>query len=453
MNELPALWLAATTYRWPWWGHLAAVIFILLLIAFFRAFEAAVVALKDQTVQRDAQEGKNSARRLLDLIKHISSFRGRSRVAQILLCMVYGVLTLVILPNRLQSLWPAVPLLVFLIPCLIVFGSILLVFGEMIPQRLAQENPQPFSNYGVYFFDLMSILLWPVTALVTLMFRPLASSLRLDTDQSSQLITEEELRSMLDASREAGHIEAEDKDMIENVFEFDDTIVGEIMTHRIDMSALHADLPWDDVLAYVNSEQYSRFPVYAESIDSIIGVLHTKDLLAFCGNGADAFSVREIMRPAFFTPETRNIKALFSDMKQRRVQMAIVIDEYGGTAGLVTLEDLIEQLVGSIEDEYDDERQMILQVSDDAWIMDGSIDLEDAERVIGVMLPDDYETLSGFVIDTLDRIPDENERPECSYLNLSFKVLTMEDNRIRRLRVTKFDTDSHEEEEDDDAPD
>lgn len=440
-DDLPALWLAGTAdvrSSWPWWGHLIATIIILLAFAFFNAFEVALVALKDQQVRREAQDGKGSAKRLLALMEKIGEFRSTTKAALYLLGLIYGVFALAIFPWHLSRLWPDFPHFIFHILCAVLFTALLVVFGQMLPQRLAQHHGDRFAAIGVYFFGLFRLILWPILALVNLLFRPFAHYLQLDMDLTDQLITEEELRSMLDASREAGHIEAEDKDMIENVFEFDDTIVAEVMTHRIDVSALRADLDLADVLAYVNDEKYSRFPVYDESIDNVIGILHTKDLLAYCHDADKRFELRSIMRQPFFTPETRNIKALFEDLKQRRLQMAIVIDEYGGTAGVVTVEDLLEQLVGSIEDEYDDERQIMLQVAPDAWIMDGGIDLEQVAELLDVVLPDDYETLSGFVIDTLDRIPDENERPECTYLNLRFKVMTMEDNRIRRVRVTKL---------------
>ena len=202
-------------------------------------------------------------------------------------------------------------------------------------------------------------------------------------------------------------------------------------------STLKLQTHFAEVLDVVRNEQYSRFPVINESIDDIVGILHTKDLLSYFDK-AESFAMNDVMRQPFFTPESRNIKALFADMKQNRVQMAIVIDEYGGTAGLVTFEDLLEQLVGSIEDEYDNERRLILQVASDAWVIDGSTDLETVGELVDVVFPDEYETLSGFVVDALDRIPDENERPECVYQNLRFKVLAMEDNRIHRLKVTKL---------------
>lgn len=439
MNALPGLGLVVEVNieSTSWWGSLLLLVLFLFLTALGNAFETSLVALNDSEVRREAQEGKGSAKRIVRWMDSIGRFRSTLRSMTTLFGLFYGALALAVLPRQVAQWIPALPVWLWVVILAIVLTSLFILLAELLPSRIVVKNPHRFAHVGVCLFDFLRLLFLPILWLVDFLYRPLAKQLNLNADRSDQMMTEEALRSMLDASSEAGHIEAEDKDMIENVFEFDDTTVAEVMTHRTEMSILKMQAQFAEVLDIVLDEQYSRFPVINESIDDIVGILHTKDLLTYLDK-ADAFDMNDVMRQPFFTPESRNIKALFADMKQNRVQMAIVIDEYGGTAGLVTFEDLLEQLVGSIEDEYDNERRLILQVAPDAWVIDGSTDLETVGELVAVEFPDEYETLSGFVVDVLDRIPDEDERPECVYQNIRFKVLAMEDNRIHRLKVTKL---------------
>jgi putative hemolysin len=442
--------LTADAFAAPWWGDALVLLVLLGGFAFLRAFEAGVIAMRDKDIRYEAQNGSQSAKMLVSLIDGINMFRTTVHTGTVTVGMIYGVFSLMRIPVRIGCALPSVPYSIVVIVSLIFFSMLLLCFGELLPQRLAQQKPLPFVRGGVYLFRLVAIVLRPITFVVFALFSFLTRRFNLDSPSVDRLITEEELRSLLDASSEAGHIEDEDKDLIENIFEFDDKTVFEVMTHRTSISAIRADAGWEDVLSFVVSEKYSRFPVYEDSIDNIVGILHAKDLLGVEAAGAsDSFSLADLMRQPLYTPESKIVKALFAEMRQNRAPMAIVIDEYGGTAGIVTFEDLLEEIVGDIDDEYDEVSRSYVKITSHVWLMDGALDLDEVADACGVILPDEYETLSGFVIDLLDRIPDEREHPEVSFGELKFKVLSMEDNRIRRLRVVREEA---KEDEADDAP-
>jgi putative hemolysin len=244
---------------------------------------------------------------------------------------------------------------------------------------------------------------------------------------------------MVDVGRESGNIHEQEKQMIENIFEFNDTAVSEIMTHRTNIVSLDVDAKYEEVLDVAINEKYTRIPVYEENIDNIIGILHIKDLLYLAVEGLkQPFSLRGMLRPPYIVPEFKNIDATFREMQRDRVQLAVVIDEYGGTAGIITIEDLLEEIVGNMQDEYDEEELSITSSNDGIFEVSGMATPEEVSIATGVDLPDeDYDTVAGLVINLLGRIPEEDEKPEVSYKNLLFQVLEMDEKRIARLRIIR----------------
>lgn len=274
--------------------------------------------------------------------------------------------------------------------------------------------------------------------------------LHIDPTVTSRIVTEEEIRMMIDVGREAGNIHEEEKEMINKIFEFNDKEVSEIMTHRTGIVSLDVEADYDEVLELAVHEKYTRIPVYEDNVDNIIGVLHIKDLLYHAAEGFDGpFSLRQMIRPPVFVPESKNIDELFRDMQRDHTQMAIAIDEYGGTAGIVTIEDLLEEIVGNIQDEYDEEELEIERKDDQHWIVSGQADLDEVGTAINVEFPDDdFETLGGLVINLLGRIPEENELPEVSWEDIHFKVLAMDEKRIAKVeiqRISQVDPEETEE--------
>ncbi|NLB50331.1 MAG: HlyC/CorC family transporter [Clostridiaceae bacterium] len=322
-----------------------------------------------------------------------------------------------------------------------IFLFLLLLFGLAIPQRTSGARAGSLARWSWYFLSPLILL----ASLADLLLHSISSGimrlLRLrDIAIPQPAPTEEEFLQMLEAGHAVGAIEDDNRELIANLFEFDDKIAGEVMTHRTDIEALPAGAGIEETMAFLYDTKYTRFPVFEGTVDNIVGVLHVKDLLFYREQtrGKKGFTLSEIMRPAWFTPETRNISDLFRDMQQNHIQMAIVIDEYGGTAGLLTIEDLIEQIVGNIEDEYDEAEQEMIEIAPGNWLVEGSYPVDKLARVTGVPLDDDeYDTVAGLVIDLLDRIPAEDERPVVSYRSLTFHVLAVSDNRIVRVRVTR----------------
>ena len=263
---------------------------------------------------------------------------------------------------------------------------------------------------------------------------------RTKKEEAKQNRAEEEILSLVEEGQEKGLIENDTKDIIENVFDFDDTVAYEIMTHRRDMVTLEDTDPIDKVVKVAISSGHSRIPVYKEDIDNIIGILYVKDLLRFVGKEVpDDFSLSGIIRKAMFVPRTKDLHSLYVQMTKEKTQIAVVVDEYGGTEGLVTLEDLIEDILGSIQDEYDDEEEEITRISDVKFTVDGSMPIDDVSELVGVDIDDkDCETIAGLILDELGRVPQKDERPEIEIPGLRLKVLETEERRITKILIEKI---------------
>lgn len=258
--------------------------------------------------------------------------------------------------------------------------------------------------------------------------------------ETKQAETEEEILSLVEEGKEKGLIEDDTKNIIENVFDFDDTVAYEIMTHRRDMTSLEDTDSLKEVVDTAIASGHSRIPVYHEDIDNIIGVLYVKDLLQYVGVPAPAdFKLRALLRPALFVPRTKDCRSLFAFMQKHRTQCAIVVDEYGGTEGIITLEDLIEDILGNIRDEYDDEEDEIRKISDDRFTVDGSASLDDIAQLTGVDFSDsDCETIAGFILDKLGRIPSCDEQPFVECDGLRFTVLKTDERRIQEVLIERL---------------
>ena len=258
--------------------------------------------------------------------------------------------------------------------------------------------------------------------------------------ESKQAETEEEILSLVEEGQEKGLIEDETKDIIENVFDFDDTVAYEIMTHRRDMTTLEDTDDLDTVVEVAIESGHSRIPVYRDDVDNILGILYVKDLLRFVGKPAPAnFKLSAILRPAVFIPRTKDCRSLFSLMKKNKTQIAIVVDEYGGTEGIITLEDLIEDILGNIQDEYDNEEDEIRRISDGKFTVDGSTSIEDVEELTGTELSDDdSETIAGFILSKLGRIPSADEQPSIEAEGLKFTASHSDGRRILEVLIEKI---------------
>lgn len=259
-------------------------------------------------------------------------------------------------------------------------------------------------------------------------------------NDTKQAQTEEEILSLVEEGQEKGLIENDTKDIIENVFDFDDTVAYEIMTHRRDMTSLEDTDDLETVVDVAIRSGHSRIPVWRDDIDNIIGILYVKDLLKFVGKPAPAgFRLSAVLRPALFVPRTKDCRSLFSFMKKNKTQIAVVVDEYGGTEGIITLEDLIEDILGNIQDEYDNEEDEIRRISDGKFTVDGSTSIEDVEELIGTELSDDdSETIAGFILSNLGRIPAAGEHPSVETEGLRFTAAQTDGRRITEVLIERL---------------
>ena len=272
-------------------------------------------------------------------------------------------------------------------------------------------------------------------------------------ENEQEIVTEEEIKMMVDQGEENGTIEEEEKELINNVFEFNDITVSEIMTHRTDIFAVDVNMSGEEVLQKIIEDdcKHSRIPVYEETIDEIIGILYVKDLIKNVNK--KSFKIKNIMKEAYFVSQSKLINELFRELQKNKKQIAIIVDEYGGTAGLITMEDILEEIVGDIYDEYDDIEEEYEKIDDNTYILSGSMPIYDVNKLMGVEIPEgDYDTLSGYLQEELGRIPEEEENPIIETKDLIFKIEEYEDRRILKVKVCRKNQ-VEEESQDDETED
>ena len=321
----------------------------------------------------------------------------------------------------------------------VLISLVVLIFCEITPKTAAVQNPLRWARVFVGPVRATAWLLRPVVWSLGAVTNSLVRLMGGQIKHRGPFVTEEELRLLVTVGEEEGVLEEEETEMIHSIFEFADTTVREVMIPRIDMVTLESDATVDEAVDLALQGGFSRIPVYEESIDNIIGVLYTKDMLKQLREGHDTFPIRELVRAAYFVPETKKLDDLLREMKQKHVHMVIVVDEYGSVAGLVTIEDLVEEIVGDIQDEYDREEKLYEQINENEYIFDAKINIDEFNELMDMKLDDtDYETLGGFLYAQLDKIP--NVGDTITFDNLTFTVLTTRGRRITQVRVERSNT-------------
>lgn len=421
------------------------VIFILILInGFFAASEMAIVTLNDNRVRKEAAEGNQVAKKLLRFVENQGSFLATIQVSITLagfLSSAFGADKLS--PLLYNVLNPAgdIPALrvvsTILITLIIAYFS--LVLGELVPKRIALSNPERFARSFVGILTFFDKLFKPFAKFLNVSTNLVSKLLRIEDNGDADKVTEEEIRLLTEVGRESGVIESDEAYMINNIFELNDKEVCEIMTPRTAMVALAADSTYDEVIDVAANERYSRIPVYGEDLDDILGVLHIKDLLRIKPADRENFKLEDHMRATYFVPESKSINVLIQEMQQHNVSLAIVVDEYGGTDGLIAIEDILEEIVGEIDDEYDERPDDVEKLDDGSYILNGLLTPEDSSHYVpelaAIEEDDDYDTLAGFVLSLLERIPKPDEHPSVDFGHLRFTVLEMDDRRISKIKL------------------
>lgn len=422
------------------------LLFVLILVnAFFAMSEIAIISLNDSKIEKMAENGHKKAKQIMRLTENSSSFLSTIQIGVTLAGFLTSASASQVFAQRLtDAVSPILPdtipaslvhsISVVLITLIMSYFS--LVFGELAPKRIAMQIPEKISFLAVGPLLFVAKITKPAVKLLSFSTNLVVRIFGFDPNSDEETVTEEEIRMMVDVGQEKGVIEDTQKEMIDNIFEFDDIDVSDIMTHRTDMYAVEANDSLQHVIDISVERGYSRIPVYDDDPDNIIGIAYIKDLIPYIGKSLPENGLRSIMRKAYYVPESKKCGKLFKEMGESHVQMAIVVDEYGGTAGLVTLEDLLESIVGNIQDEYDNESEEISRIDDATFTIDGTTDIEEVGDLINVTFPKgDYDTLGGYIISRLGFLPADGEMNSLEFENFRFTVLSVEDRRIGKVKV------------------
>jgi putative hemolysin len=424
--------------------ELALLALLILLNAFFAASEVAIVTVGKARLKRLIEEEVKVARTVERLAEDSSRFLATMRVGVTLVRFSAVATAVITLTDPLQK-WIAqvpiefiaqasLPLAVFSV--VITLAFFMLSLGELLPKTLALQRAEPIALAAAYPIDLFATIVSPVVKVLIAISSAAVHLFGSQPQGRIPFITEEEIKTMVDAGEETGIIEEDEKEMIYSIFELGETMAREVMVPRIDIVALESKTPVQQALDLILEKGHSRIPVYEETIDNIIGLLYAKDLLGQLRDGDATVALRDILRPAYFIPETKKADELLQDLQQRKVHIAIVVDEYGGTAGLVTIEDLVEEIVGEIQDEYDAEEPFIEVVSDDEFIFNARVDLDDVNKLMNVELPSERcDTLGGFIYSQLGKVPKVGD--EILFDGIKIAVLSVVGRRIKKVKVTR----------------
>lgn len=424
------------------------LLFILTLLnAFFAMSEIAIISLNDTKIDKLAEEGHKKAKQVKKLTENSSNFLSTIQIGVTLA----GFLTSATAAQSFASMLTdalAKTAVANVIPLGLISGvsTVLitlitsyfsLVLGELAPKKIAMQKPEKVSFAVVPVLLFVSKVTKPFVKILSVSTNAVVRLFGLDPNADEEEVTEEEIRMMVDVGQEKGVIEDVQKEMINNIFEFDDIDVADIMTHRTDMACVDVEDSLADIIQLSMEEGYSRIPVYEEDPDNVVGIVYIKDLLKYIGSSLpEALHLKDVMRKAYYVPESKRCGALFAEMTEKHIQMAIVVDEYGGTAGLVTLEDIVEAIVGNIQDEYDNEDVEISKINETTFTIDGVTDLEEVEEQLGIQFPeDDYDTLGGFIISQLGFLPQDGDMNAVEFENIRFTVLNVEERRIGKVKV------------------
>ena len=431
------------------------LIILIALNAFFAASEIAFISLNDAKIEKQAKEGNKKAKQIEKMLKTPSKFLATIQIGITLAGFLSSAFASDAfaddLAPLLNNLVPAISLDIWrgisIVLITIILSFFTLVFGELVPKRLAMKNYEKISFATIGIIRGISIITAPFVKLLTAVTNGISKIFGVnETDEET--VTEEEIKMMVDQGEESGTIEEEEKELINNVFEFNDITVSEIMTHRKDIFAVDINISIEELMQEIAKVDYknSRIPVYDETIDEIKGILYLKDILKNIHK--KNFKVKSIMKEAYFIPQNKLINELFKELQKNKKHIAIILDEYGGTAGLVTMEDILEELVGDIYDEYDEIEEEYEKIDENTYVLSGSMTIYDVNKLLNAKIPEgDYDTISGFLQEKMGRIPEEEENPVIETEQVTYKIEEYEDKRIIKVKACKNNIKQEQDEE------
>ena len=427
-------------------------VLLILVNAFFAGTEIAVISLNSIQLRKDAEDGDKKAQKLIKMIENQSGFLSTIQIGITLAGFLGAAFSADVLSEYLVS-WlqmigcpGPVSLLntVSVILITVVISFFTLIFGELVPKRIAQQKSEAWARKAVGFIAFLAAFFRPMVAFLSFCTNLILRIFHMKTDGEEDEVTEEDIRLMVDASEECGKIEEDEKEWIQNVFEFNDIAVDDVMTRDADTYWIQENDSEATILKAIRDSGYSRFPVYGEDHDDIKGIIIAREfLLNLSSNKKKPF--KDLIRDPYLVPDSIHADKLFSDMQANKDHMAIVIDEYGSFAGLITMEDLLEEIVGNIYDEFDEQEEAnIVKVGEGKWSASGDVLIEDLNEETGLNIPEseDYDTIGGLVLSTLSTIPEDGSKLDVETEDIRIHVLSVKERRIERVEVEKRTKDS-----------
>lgn len=405
----------------PWLFIILAV--LLFLSSFFSASETALTSLSKIRLRNMVEENIKNAALIEKLVgnpqKLLSAILVGNNLVNIGASALATSLALVYSPKNGVGI------------ATVIMTVAVLIFGEITPKTLAAQNSEKISLAVVKMINFVVTVFTPIVAVLNVVTNAILKLLGADTNKTVPTITEAELKTMVNVSHEEGVLEVYERAMINNVFDFGDAKAKDVMTPRTDMIAVEDNITYEEIVEVFKEERFSRLPVYHENIDNITGILYVKDIIFIDENN---FNVNDYVREPFFTYETKQVSQLFAHMRTKRLPLAIILDEYGGTSGLVTLEDIVEEIVGNLPDDDDDDDEDIKVIKEDEFVVDGSARLDDVNEMIGTRFEsEDFDTIGGYVVGELGRFPEAGEQVETDGVRI--KVEKTDKNRIEEIRI------------------
>ena len=434
-------------------SQLIILAILILLNAYFAASEIAFISLNDAKIEKMAKDGNKKAKQIQSMLESPSKFLATIQIgitlagflssafasdafAEKLAPMLFD-----IMPFLSLNIWKSISIIIITI----ILSFFTLVFGELVPKRLAMKHYEKISFATIGVIKTISTITLPFVKLLTFVTNAISKIFGVGENDEEE-VTEEEIKMMVDQGKEKGTIKEEEKELIDNVFEFNDITVSEIMRHRKDIFAVDINISNEELAQELEEAQYrySRIPVYDETIDEIKGILYVKDVLKNIKN--KNVKVKDLVKDAYFVSQNRLINVVFKELQKIKMQIAIILDEYGGTAGIITMEDILEELVGDIYDEYDNEEKEFEQIDENTYILAGSMPIYDVNKILDAKIPEgDYDTISGYLQEELGRIPEDEEKPIIETKTVTYKIEQYEDKRIIKIKACKNNNEIIEE--------
>ncbi len=423
------------------------LIILVLINAFFAASEIAFISLNDAKIEIEAKEGNKKAKKIKKMLENPSKFLATIQIGITFAGFLSSAFAAEnfagdlapILYNWIPTISIAAWNKIAIIIITIILSYFTLIFGELVPKRLAMKYSEKIAYGSVGIIRAISIIMSPFVKFLTFSTN-LVSKIFGVSENEEETVTEEEIRMMVDVGEEKGTIDEEEKTMINNVFEFNDKIVSEIMVPRREIYAVDMNLSISEAIEGMTENEdfrYSRIVVYEENIDDVKGIVYLKDIL-LSGKNKNT-KIKNLVKEAYFVPDSMPVNELFEELRRNRKQIAIAVDEYGGTSGLVTMEDILEEIVGEIYDEYDEVEDIYQEIDENTFILSGSMAIYEVEGLLNIEIEDgDYDTLSGYLIEELGRIPAENENKiVVETPDITYKIEEIKDKRITRVKACR----------------